>query len=197
MTQTNEFKNEEWRKLYHLAAHKDQTPFYEVSNLGNIRMKVKNGYKEVKTRVNPWGYMVCRLRNACFMPQDFYVHRLTAVVWVPNPFGFDTVDHIDGDKSNNSKDNLRWVSRSTNISLGHASGVITHDKPKRPVKLSHPSQNRELCFESLTKAAIFLGVSVKAVLSGLQGHFNPKGWTVSPLNENEVNGNLFTDEDFI
>ena len=196
MTQTNEFKNEEWRKLYHLGFHRDKTPMYECSSLGRIRMKVKDGYKEIHPTTNPWGYSTVSLINSVFVRQTLYVHRLVAVLFVENPAGYDTVDHIDGDKSNNCKDNLRWVSRGKNISLGHASGAITHSKPKRPVKLSHPAYNRELCFESLTKAALFLGVSVKAILSGLQGHFKPKGWTVSPLNENEINGNLFTDEDF-
>ena len=41
-------------------------------------------------------------------------HRLVAETWIPNPEGYDTVDHIDRDKSNNHVSNLRWCTRYTN-----------------------------------------------------------------------------------
>lgn len=42
------------------------------------------------------------------------VHRLVAMAWHENPEGLDFVDHIDQDKLNNHKDNLRWATKSTN-----------------------------------------------------------------------------------
>lgn len=194
MTQTKE----QWLPLLHLGHHRDNTPMYEVSNTGHIRMKTINGYKPVKQHINPDGYHTVSLVNAIFMRQTFYVHRLVAVTFIPNPFGYDTVDHIGiksdkPNKSNNDVRNLRWVSRGTNISLAHASGLIVH-KPKHPVKLTNG--NREICFETMSKAAIFLGCSIHAILAGLKGQFNPKGWSVSSLIPKEVNGNLFNDSDF-
>lgn len=197
MKQEHEFK-EIWLPLLHLAHHKDNTPMYEVSNTGHIRMKTINGYKPVKQHINPDGYHTVRLVNAIFMRQTFYVHRLVAVTFIPNPFGYDTVDHIGiksdkPNKSNNDVRNLRWVSRGTNISLAHASGLIVH-KPKHPVKLTNG--NREICFETMSKAAYFLGCSIHAILAGLKGQFKPKGWEVTSLIPKEVNGNLFNDSDF-
>jgi len=44
-----------------------------------------------------------------------YVHRLVAETLVENSQGFVEIDHIDGDKLNNSVENLRWCSRETNV----------------------------------------------------------------------------------
>lgn len=192
MKQEHEFK-EIWLPLLHLAHHKDNTPMYEVSNTGHIRMKTINGYKPVKQHINPDGYHTVSLVNAIFMRQSFYVHRLVGVTFCKNIFGWDTIDHIDNNKSNNNASNLRWVSRGTNISFAHRDGLIVH-KPKHPVKLTNG--NREICFETMSKAAIFLGCSIHAILAGLKGQFNPKGWSVSSLIPKEVNGNLFNDSDF-
>lgn len=192
MTQKN-FK-ETWLPLHHCAMHPDGNAMYEISNYGNIRKRNANGYKPVKTRPNAEGYYTVRIKNVLLMPQTFYLHRLVAVCFIPNPFGYDTVDHIDGDKSNNRIDNLRWVSRGTNISLGHAEGKIKQQYPKHPVKLE--KENRSMVFETMSKAAMFLGCSIHAIQAAKNGHYRPKGWTVTSLVPKEVNGNLFTDSDF-
>ena len=46
--------------------------------------------------------------------KNYLVHRLVAQAFIPNPYGFDTVDHIDGNKKNNCISNLQWLSRGDN-----------------------------------------------------------------------------------
>lgn len=44
-----------------------------------------------------------------------YIHRIVASAFHPNPNNLSQVDHIDGVKSNNHKDNLQWLSGLENI----------------------------------------------------------------------------------
>ena len=45
----------------------------------------------------------------------FYLHRLIALQFIPNPLELPEVDHIDIDSLNNCLDNLRWASKRTNM----------------------------------------------------------------------------------
>ena len=45
---------------------------------------------------------------------NYYYHRILARHFIPNPDNLPQVDHIDRNKTNNSIENLRWVSSSDN-----------------------------------------------------------------------------------
>ena len=46
--------------------------------------------------------------------RNYYIHRILARHFIPNPNNLPQVDHIDRDPLNNSIENLRWVSASDN-----------------------------------------------------------------------------------
>ena len=47
--------------------------------------------------------------------RNYYYHRILARHFIPNPDNLPQVDHIDRNKTNNSIENLRWVSAGENL----------------------------------------------------------------------------------
>ena len=68
-------------------------------------------FREVKPSLRGNGYLQVYL-GGIRIPQ--LVHRLVAEAFIPNPGNKPTVDHIDGNKSNNRVENLRWVTQKEN-----------------------------------------------------------------------------------
>lgn len=46
------------------------------------------------------------------------IHRLVAMAFIPNPEGYNEINHKDENKGNNMVDNLEWCSRSYNVNYG-------------------------------------------------------------------------------
>ena len=105
MDRIPDLPGEEWRPIEGYGGK------YLCSNLGRIK-SLKYAEARILTPVmNNKGYdRVCLSRFG--EAHHFLVSRLVAAAWCPNPDpeSCNTVDHIDGDTSNNRADNLRWMS---------------------------------------------------------------------------------------
>lgn len=82
---------------------------YQVSTWGRVR----NKDKILKPYVTEKGYLKINLykNGTCSKNR---VNRLVAQAFIPNPDNLPQVDHLDGNKWNNSISNLRWVNNATN-----------------------------------------------------------------------------------
>ena len=102
--------------------------YYEIDNMGNfysldrVITVYDNGrvyQKPIKGRVTKGhktehGYMsvqMCRGNKK----EHKYVHQLVAEAFIPNPNGYDVVNHIDENKQNNRADNLEWCTQYYNL----------------------------------------------------------------------------------
>ena len=94
---------------------------YQVSNEGRIKRigKYRNQVTEwesnkiLKPAIKNNGYMYCQLsRDNKTSPK--MVHRLVAEAFIDNPHNKPTVNHIDGNRTNNNVSNLEWATYTEN-----------------------------------------------------------------------------------
>lgn len=91
--------NETWKYLA-------EFPDFIVSDLGRIA-------KISKPKPNETGYLKLKFSTPNGRV-DRYVQRLVAASWLENPYGLETVNHKNHNRSDNSVKNLEWMSRSDN-----------------------------------------------------------------------------------
>lgn len=86
----------------------EEFPQYQVSNLGNIKNN-KGKLLVINNRKSNSGYIQIRLYSSGKYYYR-YLHRLIALAFIPNPNNFRTINHINGNKLDNSISNLEWAS---------------------------------------------------------------------------------------
>ncbi len=60
---------------------------------------------------SPDSYHTVRLSNGKGENRTFYVHRLVALAFLPNPSQCKKLQHIDGNLHNNHLTNLKWIAK--------------------------------------------------------------------------------------
>ena len=126
---------EEWRDII------DYEGLYQVSNLGEVKsleklrgivikkehllslMERRDGYCQVTLTKN--GKSVKKL-----------VHVLVAQAFIPNYENKKTVNHIDGNKQNNTVNNLEWNTQRENIIHAYENGLKARGTQRKDSKLS-------------------------------------------------------------
>ena len=105
---------------------------YQVSCYGTIKsvdkvVKNKNGYRTIKGKIltpkfDKNGYLKIGLVKD-HKQKYYFIHRLVAETFIPNPNNYLVVNHINGDKTNNHIDNLEWCTQQYNIKHAYKNGL--------------------------------------------------------------------------
>ncbi|AMW61980.1 hypothetical protein DNAM5_236 [Bacillus phage Vinny] len=97
---------------------------YSVSSDGEVRNdKTGRILKQGVAR----GYNIVVLFNNC-RGKTLTVHKLVALAFIPNPLNKPQVNHKDGNKLNNSVNNLEWVTKSENQRHAIITGLVNPKK---------------------------------------------------------------------
>lgn len=99
---------------------------YEISSEGRVRSKITHKKNKI---IKPFETKNGYLRIRLYTPKrkGLLIHRLVAEAFLENENNFDTVNHIDGNKKNNSVENLEWCSQQNNVKLGWMCGQCSYD----------------------------------------------------------------------
>lgn len=117
---------------------------YEITRDGKVFNKKWGRY--VKPQPNGTGYLRVHIAG-----KMYFVHRLVAMKYIPNPDNLPQVNHKDGNKHNNCVENLEWISNRDNSLHALNNGWMRVEENHQFAKLtrenvafikSHPEMTR-------------------------------------------------------
>jgi hypothetical protein len=114
-------------------------PNYEASIDGKIRNKrnlaiIEGGYNRRYLRA---------------FKKD--IHRIIAETWMPNPYNYPQVNHINGNKHDNRVSNLEWCTAAHNVKHSFITGLNKGPKAGEDSNLSKLSDNQLKYIKSIHK----------------------------------------------
>jgi NUMOD4 motif/HNH endonuclease len=94
---------------------------YMISNKGNLYSVIRN--KFLDGQVNKAGYKRIGIRDFSGKRNYLSIHRLVGFAFIPLVEGKNEINHIDGIKTNNTVENLEWVTGSENCKHAFDTGL--------------------------------------------------------------------------
>lgn len=138
----------------------DYTGMYEVSNMGRVRSVDRyvnnNGSMSFRKGKILSTFVTCQYERVGLSKgksqKHVSVHRLVAIAFVDNPYGYTEVNHIDENKLNNCADNLEWCTRAYNQQY-YANLHSKHNKheQKAPKRVIRPKKYCTICGTEISK----------------------------------------------
>ncbi len=124
---------------------------YMVSSYGRVKNnkgRITNGYSKEND------YLVVNINS-----KGYFIHRLVAYVFIPNPENKPIVNHIDGNKQNPKLDNLEWVTYTENSN--HA--VLINKIKTKPIIQYDLNMKQINEFNSVKEASEILKIAQSTV----------------------------------
>lgn len=100
---------------------------YRISNQGTVCRLYKNGKVNFMTPRILNGYWRVKLCNGNTQ-KEYFLHRLIAQAFIPNPDNKPEINHINGIKTDNRIENLEWVTRSENAIHATKTGLLKYSE---------------------------------------------------------------------
>jgi hypothetical protein len=126
---------------------------YQISTCGRVKTskgRIKRGY------IQGHGYL-----SICINYKYLLIHRIVAIVFLPNPENLPVVNHLDGQKNNAHVENLEWTTFKGNSQHAYDTGLHPETQP---VIQYDPKTLEEICiFSNQTEAGRQLGISQNTI----------------------------------
>ncbi len=175
-------------------------PYYQVSNLGRIKMLEKKKWggkgwyiKKSSIRrqsIGTTGYYMIMF-ECDYKKRGFRTHRLIAEAFIPNPENKPFINHKDGNKLNNSIDNLEWCTPRENIMHARETGLMPIRRGcKNPLVWSSVIEmdlkgNTIKVWDSIKEASKATGaLNICAVCNGVQETSGGSKWKYADESRN-------------
>ena len=138
--------------------------YYQVSNKGRVKSLRRNIF--LKPSIQERGNHKRSSVKLCVNKKNgtARIHRLVAKAFIPNPLGYRTVNHKDGNSLKNNVENLEWCSQKQNVQHAIKTGLRkTHKFDKETLsRLYEEKTSKEI--------AVIYGVSYGTILKAIERH---------------------------
>jgi hypothetical protein len=145
--------------------------YYYVTKEGNVYSKRTGELTLMKTYTTSHGYKALRLMINK-KSKLHYIHRIVAKAFIENEFNKPAVNHIDGNKQNNSIDNLEWCTIIENNKHAELTGLTNLKGYKRKTKSVSVISKCGFFFkkfESLKLASIYFNIDSRRISEFMLG----------------------------
>ena len=123
---------------------------YQINQFGEIRTlkdspKLKK-YDVLKPQISKRNGYVYQMLYKNGKEKLLRVHRLVAMAFLPNPNNLPQVNHKDGNKQNNSVDNLEWCEQSDNMKHAYKNGLqIPSENQRKAIINTNKLKQKKVC----------------------------------------------------
>ena len=127
---------------------------------------LKEKYKKPFKKAN--GYYQINLTKDGFK-RNYYVHRLVAETFIPNPNNYPEVNHKDENPANNHVENLEWCTASYNCRYSDIGGMLRELRGDK-LKITNIVTNESQIFNSKREAAYYLKGSDAGIILAIRNN---------------------------